>query len=82
MADITITIPNAQVQRVVDALATYGGYVPTPQVPDANDVLTPTDQELVLEKREFARKQIIAFVKQVVLEVERREAAITTPDVT
>lgn len=60
MAEITFTIPNGQVTRMVDALCAKGGY--------AGD---PGDQ---VARREFARGVVREFIRQAVRQVEMQEA--------
>lgn len=61
MAEIVLTIPNAQVGRVVTALCIVGGY--------------DGDPEDNAARREFARGVIKEQVRELVLQVERQEAA-------
>lgn len=61
MADIVLTIPTAQVARVVDALCAVGGY--------AGD---PDDQ---IGRREFARGVLRDHLRSTVLAYEQRQAA-------
>lgn len=61
MADITITIPNTQLARVVTALCSVGGYVGD-----------PSDQTA---RREFARGVLRDHVRQTVLRYEQQQAA-------
>lgn len=61
MAEITFTVPNSQVKRMVDAMCTAGGY--------AGD---PSDQAA---RREFARDMVREYVRRTVLQVERENAA-------
>ena len=81
MAQITINIPAAQVQRVVDAMCSAGGFAPPPIDPP------PTDTELRQLKNEFARQMIIDYVKKTVRREEREAAeraaaeGVTSPDV-
>ena len=60
MATITVTIPNAQVSRVVAAMCEAGGYTGDP----ANNVA----------RNEFARTMVIQYVKNIVRGVEHSKA--------
>lgn len=69
MAEIVLSIPNAQVGRVVDALCQVGGYSGTP------------DDEP--SRRDFAKGVLVRHVKQTVMQVEREQAvAAATASVT
>lgn len=61
MAEITLSVPNSQVPRLVDALCTVGGY-------DGD----PKDQPA---RREFARQVVCDILRRTVLRVEREQAA-------
>lgn len=61
MADIAITVPNAELSRVVTALCAVGGYKGT-----------PSDQTA---RREFARSMLRDYVRATVLQYEQRQAA-------
>lgn len=82
--DITLTIPDNQVARVINALCVRYGYQETIANPNSGDVLQyiPNPQT----KAQFARAQIISFLKRVTTEVELEEArkavSVTSPDVT
>jgi hypothetical protein len=69
MANITITIPDAQAQRVLDAIARRHGWDPGGAV----------------TKAQFARNVIANFIKRSVNEQERQDilnaADVTDPDV-
>jgi hypothetical protein len=64
MAQITISIPDAVLPRVLDAMASAYGYSAT--LPDGS----PNPQS----KAQFARQQLANFVKQTVAEQEVRAA--------
>jgi hypothetical protein len=82
--NITLTIPDEQAARVMNALCVRYGYQETIADPNGGDVLQyiPNPQT----KAQFARAQIILFLKQVTTEVELDEArnaiSVTSPDVT
>jgi len=57
MADITITIPNGVLSRVVDAVAKEYNYRPGSET-----------------KGEFAKRQLIEFLKRTVKDAERSTA--------
>jgi hypothetical protein len=59
MATIQIEIPDQYVPRVLDAFATRGGWV---------------DMETSGTKAAFAKAQLAAWVKKVVLDYERQQA--------
>lgn len=61
MADISLTIPDAQLARVVNALCAVGGYTGS-----------PADQPA---RRKFARGVLGDYVRQTVLQYEKRQAA-------
>lgn len=61
MADLTVTIPNAQIARVVTALCETAGYTGSPD-----------DQQA---RREFARGVVCEYVRATVLQYEQRQAA-------
>lgn len=63
MAEISLNVPNDQVGRVVDALCIFGGYTGDP-----NDVPA---------RRAFAKHVLGDQLRQIVLRVERTEAAAT-----
>lgn len=65
MAQITITIPDAVVQRVLTAMCNTYGYQAT--LPDG----TPNPQT----QAQFARAQLAAYVKAVVTAYEATQAA-------
>lgn len=60
MAEITLTIPNDQVNRVVNALCTTGGYAGDPDDKPA--------------RRQFAREVVARLVRQTVMQVEQQQA--------
>lgn len=60
MAEFVIVIPNAQVNRAVNALCALGGY--------AGD---PDDREA---RREHARAMVAEYIRRTVLQVEREQA--------
>ena len=71
MAQIAIDIPDAQLNRVVDAFATAYGYqvnIPDPANPGST---IPNPQN----KRQFAKAQVARYVKEVVKGVEAESAA-------
>jgi hypothetical protein len=68
MATITLTIPDAQVQRVIDALATSGNYAAYVAGGGA------------LTQAQFARQQIVLWLKTVVKDTERWQAAKTASE--
>lgn len=59
MADFTISIPDDQVDRVVDALCAVGGYAGT------------DDRKA---RRDYAREVVIRYVRATVMQVERNQA--------
>ena len=59
MAEFRVFIPDAEVDRVVDALCAVGGY------DGPNDVKT---------KREYARQVVIRYIRATVAQVERSQA--------
>lgn len=59
MAEFALTIPDDQVDRVVDALCAVGGYT------------GPDEQK---DRREFAREVVIRYVRGTVAQVERVQA--------
>jgi hypothetical protein len=61
-ADVTITIPDPQLSRVLDGIATSSNY-------DAYKLPAET-------KAQFARRMMIAWVKAQVLQAEQRAARI------
>ena len=63
MADITITIPNNQVQRITTALCKAGGYTG-----DLSDNAA---------RKQFAKAMLTQYVKDIVRGVERSEAEQT-----
>lgn len=63
MADITITIPNDQVQRITTAMCKAGGYT--------GDL---TDNAA---RNKFAKAMLAQYVKDIVRGVERSEAEQT-----
>lgn len=73
MADITVTIPDPQVQRVIDALCGFGGWT----------------AETGLTKAQFAKAQVAEHLKRTVKNWEEQEAQRTAvlavetpPDIT
>lgn len=60
MAEISFSIPNAQVGRMVDALCIRGGYSGDPEDEPA--------------RRDFARGVVREFIRQAVREVEMQQA--------
>lgn len=60
MASINITIPDAVVSRVLDALSAKWGY----------------DSNSGLNKAQFARQTLAAYVKATVREYESHQAAV------
>lgn len=81
--NITLTIPDAQVSRVINALCIKYGYQDMIIDPNSIDDLKyiPNPQT----KAQFARQSIINFLRQVTVEVELEEAkkalAVSEPDV-
>jgi hypothetical protein len=69
---ITIEIPDGQSGRVVNAFATVFGYRDKIQDPNNIDVITYIDNPQT--KRQFAKQQIIEFVKRTVSSYEMEEA--------
>lgn len=59
MAEFGLTIPDDQVDRVVDALCVVGDY---------------TGPDVRKERREFARQVVIQYVRATVAQVERTRA--------
>lgn len=74
MATISLTIPNTDIARAVDALATRWGYSPF-----LDDGVTPNPQT----KSEFVRLGIARWVKSEVRahELATAQAAVTVTDV-
>ena len=72
MAVIQLTVPDALLPTVVEALSTAGGYSST--LPDG----TPNPQTAA----QFAKAQIIAYVKQVVKNHEAQKAAAADVNIT
>lgn len=72
MADFTLTIPDDQVDRVVEALCHASGYAGDPQDTKAT--------------RDCARAHVVAYVRRTVAQVEQEKAmaaamaAVTTND--
>lgn len=64
MAEISFTVPNNQVSRMVDALCVIGGYA--------------GDAEDQSARREFARGVVSEFIRQSVRQVEMRQAFMAT----
>jgi hypothetical protein len=64
MANITIVIPDAQVQRALEAFANVYGWTP----------------ELGVTKAAFAKAQVAEFVKSTTLSYERQKAAAALVD--
>lgn len=60
MADFTLTIPDDQVDRVVEALCHASGYAGDPQDDKA--------------ARECARAYVVQFVRRTVVQVEQEKA--------
>lgn len=60
VAEIVLTIPNDQITRVIDALCEAGGY--------AGDV---SDRAA---RRDFARSVLAMYVRQTVMQSERKRA--------
>lgn len=60
MADITLTIPNDQIGRAVNALCTAGGYTGDPKDTTA--------------RRDFARQVLARYVRQTVMQIEQQQA--------
>ena len=73
MADITITIPNPVLPRVVDAIATEYGY--QANIPDVGNPgqFIPNPET----KNQFAKKQVIEFLKRTVKTAEKSNAIVT-----
>jgi hypothetical protein len=59
VAEFALTIPDDQVDRVVDALCAVGGYT------------GPDDRK---SRRDFAREVVIRYVRATVMQVERNQA--------
>jgi hypothetical protein len=82
--NITLTIPDEQAARVMNALCVRYGYQETIADPNGGDVLQyiPNPQT----KAQFAREQIISFLKRITTDVELEEArkavSVTSPDIT
>lgn len=67
MAQFTINVPDNQVNRVVNALCTFGGY--TTQV-EQDGLLVPNPQT----KAQFARQMVTEFIKTAVTMTEGKIA--------
>ena len=70
MADITITIPNAQLTRVVNAVSTVNGYEPF--LRDSDGALTIPNSET---RTQFARRMIIEYAMNCVRQLESKTDA-------
>ena len=72
MAQIIVTIPNADLQRVVDAIAGNYGYtdtIPDPNNPEGPEIPNPETRD------QFAQRQTAQFVKQNVISWEATQAS-------
>lgn len=65
MAVISLTIPDVQLPRVLAALSTRGGYSAT----------LPNGQPNPQTQAQFAKAQIILYVKEIVKQEEAKAAA-------
>lgn len=70
--NITITIPNDQIDRVVNALCTKFGYQSEIVDPSSTDIIQYISNPQT--RGQFARDQIIEFLKRITTEVELEEA--------
>ena len=71
MANITITIQDNQLQRVLDGIANDNNYQST--IPDAEGNPIPNPET----KTQFAKRMVIARIKGMVLGGERKAAQAT-----
>ena len=69
MTTITLTIPDAQITRVVDAFATAYGYQANIPNPDGAPLPNPETRP------QFMRRQIMVFIKRTVQSTEAVVAA-------
>lgn len=74
MANITLTIPDAILQRVIDAAAQRNGYQAT--VPDPTNLPDGTRPNPE-SKQQFAKRMLAAVLKDWVKAVETQAAAST-----
>lgn len=73
MANITITIPDASLTRIINGMATSYGY--QTMIADPND---PTGETLIPNpqtKAQFAKQALIKVIKQAVIQAEGTVAA-------
>ena len=78
---ITIEIPDEQIDRVADSFASVYGYQNKIPDPNITDGIVYIDNPQT--KRQFAKQQIIEFIKRTVLSNELNEARklITISDI-
>ena len=69
---VSIDIPDGQVNRVNNAFASIYGYRDKIQDPNVTDVISLIDNPQT--KRQFAKQQIVEFIKRTVLSYELDEA--------
>lgn len=69
---ITIDIPDGQVNRVADSFASIYGYQNKIPDPNITDIIVYIDNPQT--KRQFAKQQIIEFIKRTVASSELEEA--------
>lgn len=67
----SITIPDTQIQRVIDAFAAEFGYQST--ITNADGTTSPNP----VTKAQFAKQQLIAYIKQITRNYEANQAAAT-----
>lgn len=77
MAQLVITIPDAQAARVLDALGRRWGYADTITDPMDEGVGTPNPQTRAV----FVREKIARFLKNEAIAQEREEAASAAAEV-
>lgn len=82
--NITLTIPDNQVARVINALCVRYGYQEMVIDPNGGDIIQYIQNPQT--KAQFARQSIINYLKQITSEIETEEArraiSISEPDVT
>ena len=71
MATVTLTIPNDQVQRVLDAMAGVYGYQSTIPDEDGDPIANPESLPV------FAKRMIALKIKNQVKDWEVRQASLT-----
>lgn len=77
MASINFTIPDAQINRVINALCTKYGY--------QDNIITNTDPPEISpnpeSKAQFSKRMISEVIRSLVLDVEKQSAIDAVPKV-